>query len=993
MTTLNRSNYKKKRRCYHLNHLTRQRRIALAVTRSETQFSFPENQPTKLVPEPSRTTRSRFRQYLLLRYHQHRARLGYHCIGLASTFFRSRTVCDGGSNGLCLVLLFDIGFFHFFPKKMVQERLWVDHHPPHHHIHPKAHIVCPTSTDEFSKGRESPGSSDSEDLHYGPGIVNRLRNKYLSLALRESNPRPTILRKATSLENLLDDDGSHDREKEEVFVRRTGGNESGSRYRSSSRHQETLKRARSVEVISRANHEDEPAMTSSMTTKINNRQSLHEDMLKHSNDEKPILIETARSYKRPHSVESNGEEVGDKFSRRMNRPKRVPPLLNEREKPPVDVVKHTKMLFEKRPETRTKKPHHTGDVAAKVDSFNDIIVKNKVASKTTKPTIKTSKPVLTDKCKSNTHNHIARPVAKPIILSDEISKPKTLELSSPRQEKMGFSSLPSPIPDVSRVDKNQDGSDPRHNPKNSLCETPDLILTTSPIPKISSPTYRRKSTESFINEERNRSYGVRAEATNKYVSPLHSPTKSPTYLKPSSLQFNRDDPDALGFKMISPASQNNITKSSATSVYNFLNSDVDQTHLPSIRNGTTYRTSVSEPPSYTSPTKAKTALTAFEIERNLKNVAKSVKNEELNASDNKKQVDGVEVSSQNSKSDKGGSNALEKSDSALSRSPKSPKTSANWFQPSFKLNKVNSEPAVSVEQASASEKLLKDDFKGPDVVKSENVSAVTSDNARVKSVDAIVEKVNRSALKPVQTSNSASSSAANSSDVEERPIKIVVPKKTKRSEEATSAVFNFTARTDVPDYISNDTSRTPSRPVMPKPDEPGIKILPDAILSNYKEFQEMWEEDELIRSLEARPPSPCDVTFINDNVLIDGKSSLIQRSCKRVKLKISFLDGIPDIYEYPSELSLLLEETPVQTLTGTAQVGHTVPALSGSSLATYTPKTTEDFQLGVSKSFQDIPVSIPKSEVQAKETEADVVLEEIEKPVLFSSGSTSDILF
>ncbi|XP_066256408.1 uncharacterized protein bif isoform X3 [Euwallacea similis] len=878
-------------------------------------------------------------------------------------------------------------------NKSSEERLWVDHHPPHHHIHPKAHIVCPTSTDEFSKGRESPGSSDSEDLHYGPGIVNRLRNKYLSLALRESNPRPTILRKATSLENLLDDDAGHDREKEEMFVRRTGGNESGSRYRSSSRHQETLKRARSVEVISRANHEDEPAMTSSMTTKINNRQSLHEDMLKHSNDEKPILIETARSYKRPHSVESNGEEVGDKFSRRMNRPKRVPPLLNEREKPPVDVVKHTKMLFEKRPETRTKKPHHTGDVAAKVDSFNDIIVKNKVASKTTKPTIKTSKPVLTDKSKSNTHNHIPRPVAKPIILSDEISKPKTLELSSPRQEKTGFSSLPSPIPDVSRVDKNQDGSDPRHNPKNSLCETPDLILTTSPIPKISSPTYRRKSTESFINEEINRSYGGRAEATNKYISPLHSPTKSPTYLKPSSLHFNRDDPDALGFKMISPVSQNNITKSSATSVYNFLNSDVDQTHLPSIRNGTTYRTSVSESPSYTSPTKGKTGLTAFEIERNLKNVAKSVKNEELNVSDNKKQVDGVEVSSQNSKSEKDGSNALEKSDSPVSRSPKSPKTGANWFQPSFKLNKVNSEPAVSVEQASASEKLLKDDFKGPDVVKSENVSTVASDNARVKPVEVVVEKVNRSALKPVQTSNSASGSVANTSDVEDRPIKIVVPKKTKRSEEATSAVFNFTTRTDVPDYISNDTSRTPSRPVMPKPDEPGIKILPDAILSNYKEFQEMWEEDELIRSLEARPPSPCDVTFINDNVLIDGKSSLIQRSCKRVKLKISFLDGIPDIYEYPSELSLLLEETQVQTLGGTAQVGHTVPALSGSSLATYTPKTTEDFQLGVSKSFQDIPVTIPKSEMQTKETEADVVLEEIEKPVLFSSGSTSDILF
>lgn len=109
-----------------------------------------------------------------------------------------------------------------------QERLWTDHHSPHHHIHHKGHLVCPSSSDsEYCKESESPGSSDSEDLHYGPGIVNRLRNKYLSLALRESNPRPTILRKATSLENLLDDDGGRHAEKDDGFIRRTSANNEG----------------------------------------------------------------------------------------------------------------------------------------------------------------------------------------------------------------------------------------------------------------------------------------------------------------------------------------------------------------------------------------------------------------------------------------------------------------------------------------------------------------------------------------------------------------------------------------------------------------------------------------------------------------------------------------------------------------------------------------------------------------------------------------------
>ncbi|ERL83734.1 hypothetical protein D910_00947 [Dendroctonus ponderosae] len=110
-------------------------------------------------------------------------------------------------------------------------------------------------------------------------------------------------------------------------------------------------------------------------------------------------------------------------------------------------------------------------------------------------------------------------------------------------------------------------------------------------------------------------------------------------------------------------------------------------------------------------------------------------------------------------------------------------------------------------------------------------------------------------------------------------------------------------------------------------------------------------------------------------------------------LKISFVDDA-DIYEYPSETSLLLDEAQISTLAGTAQVGHTIPTLSGSSLATYTPKTTETFQLGVTKSFQETSTA-PKVGVQVNQevSQADVLLEETVEPVLFSSGSTSDILF
>ncbi|KAH1013071.1 uncharacterized protein LOC125502301 isoform X2 [Dendroctonus ponderosae] len=938
---------------------------------------------------------------------------------------------------------------------MVQERLWTEHHPPHHHS-ARTDLVCSMSPENgFGKDLDSAGSSDSEDLHYGPGIVNRLRNKYLSLALRESNARPTILRKATSLENLLDDDGDRESEKEELFTRRSGGNEGSNRYRSATRRQE-MKRARSVEVISRTNHYDEELSMTSVTTKINNRQSLHEDMLNVKNEEMAVLIEDARPYKKSVAIENNIEET-DKYSRRINRPKRIPPLLNEREKPPVDVVKHAKMIFEKRPETRTKKPHHTGevaakvnsfnsmivktklaakppwksvklvkplpngDVAAKVDSFNDIIVKTKVALKSTKPTIKSTKPVLNDRCKSNTHH--VRPVAKPVILSEEMLKPKTLNLSSPRQEKKGFNSLPSPIPDVSRVDiKSADGSDSRSS--NLLCETPDLILTSSPLPKITSPTYRRRSTENFIKEERKRSAQNHPEATNTHIiSPVHSPSK------PTSLVFNRDESDTFGIKMISPISQSNITKSSATSVYNFMNAQVDQRHLPSTVKQN--RSPISEPPKSEyngfGTSKIKMGLSAFEMEKNLKNSAKSgIENgaQELvedsvehrseslenisdlepsrsrSADNSRVQGDVVEFEkTDNHKSKHNLGKSVGKTSSIFENLGKSNKTAPSWFEPSYKLNKtpnISSGTDSSQNYTEESEQVETTDKPKQEVESLDVVGSGNLPDTRMKKSDEEVSKTKVDLVKLSETVKSVQSASNKNSAVtseisDNKPIKIVLPKKPKpRKEEATSAVFNFTTRKDVPDYISNDTSRTASRPVIPKPDEPGIKLLPDALLTG---FQDVWEEDELIRSLEARPPSPCDVTFINDNILIDGKSSLIQITSKRTKLKISFVDDA-DIYEYPSETSLLLDEAQISTLAGTAQVGHTIPTLSGSSLATYTPKTTETFQLGVTKSFQETSTA-PKVGVQVNQevSQADVLLEETVEPVLFSSGSTSDILF
>lgn len=47
-------------------------------------------------------------------------------------------------------------------------------------------------------------SDSSEEFKYGPGIVNKLKSKYMSMTVREQKPRPP-LRRSTSMDNIVED--------------------------------------------------------------------------------------------------------------------------------------------------------------------------------------------------------------------------------------------------------------------------------------------------------------------------------------------------------------------------------------------------------------------------------------------------------------------------------------------------------------------------------------------------------------------------------------------------------------------------------------------------------------------------------------------------------------------------------------------------------------------------------------------------------------------
>lgn len=81
-----------------------------------------------------------------------------------------------------------------------------------------------------------------------------------------------------------------------------------------------------------------------------------------------------------------------------------------------------------------------------------------------------------------------------------------------------------------------------------------------------------------------------------------------------------------------------------------------------------------------------------------------------------------------------------------------------------------------------------------------------------------------------------------------------------------------------------------------QPGESGVILLADAPADEF-------EDDDILNSLNG-PPSPCDVHFENDNVLIDGKSS-ISKHPKRHKVNEKNRAKQPVARTYPEGVDTL----------------------------------------------------------------------------------------
>lgn len=354
----------------------------------------------------------------------------------------------------------------------------------------------------------------AEELKYGPGIVQKLRSRFMSYTMRlnaAKNQRPSLqnMRRATSLNNLLDDDEDSTRTVSPVAHSQTGGNARMStmngqagdksqpgkdemiRYRHSMgatngligdrevsgdgqcdglkkyqnemlrsrqlrRGNESLKRARSVETL----RYDSKAWERDIQMTTNNNENLMEVIL---NGEPQQRAKDVNIEERIVKARERGDP----------RPMRLKSFMDDTERPPPDLVKTTLMKFEATANRRGRAPtSRNGEVAAKVATYKSILEK---------PAILYPKPPLSPK--------------KPVI------KPRT-SLHGPSTKAAAVSAR-SPSPLLIHVDMTYKQSTPpcpdRRNGSNLSPQTPPDLL-------INSIGARSKSGSQMIQQQQNGGY-------------------------------------------------------------------------------------------------------------------------------------------------------------------------------------------------------------------------------------------------------------------------------------------------------------------------------------------------------------------------------------------------------------------------------------------------------------------------------------------------------
>ncbi|XP_011506205.1 PREDICTED: uncharacterized protein LOC105368781 [Ceratosolen solmsi marchali] len=863
------------------------------------------------------------------------------------------------------------------------------------------------------KRTEECESDSSEELQYGPGIVHKLRSKYLNMTLREMNKNGSSghgFRRATSLEDLLDRNEESGEKTGRRYAKKspTGAAAKVERYRNAARGNESMKRARSVETLMRYNSALEEASQdhgSRFSANVFRQDSDH-----------IILVDKSST-----RIENRFFDK-DRLTKPLNKPKRIRPVLAETERPPPDLVKTTMRIFES---SSIKKLKPKGDVAVKVATFktiNDtfkaqnqkkIIPKppiqpkpfvngNSKISPSPRKIIISRKPTaeLIEMHNSQESRRNEGVITESIVqsVSSVVSKFQQIEKSyspssspEPTFNKIKFSPVASPEPSavklkVSSLDVKSPMMTPVPSPRTSppKAQSPlsprsetikqPSMLVQKPIMN-STPLSNKFDQSAFgmpteipkvdfeqdkdeLNDEQTKdTLEVNSQITDTVndsskLSDTLSSSGSSTVLVDN---FDESIETVDNPRTVSKSALDNIGKAGMTVQFRFNDHPSIKSYLPrSASNPEQIRDkSVESEIMLTKLTEVRGKSYSFEAESvpAISDII-PINNESPN---NLHERFVTEHTEETIHRDDHASVIENKQTGAISNLSLIKSTMTTSFPQGNETKTIRSQKSDSNSPPQKQIGIIRPLVSTKTQLPQQNLSNREIEKNlinRVKSIEqpskVVVSLKSAEEIQPVKKHNSSGGLW------DSKPW----------NQQNNTMVFNFSNRKDVPDYIEND-----GLIIKRKREKPRSSSNSGVIVSNIDSIQLTDDSDT---EASDSPPSPCNIAFCNDNVLINGRSNL-SRTPRNHKHRIQFDDTATCTYEYPSEASMLEVdasgtssddgETSASGDTGAAGAGGasstarstgTLPSLlGGGGLASYTPSkvdlASEGFELGVTR--------------------------------------------
>lgn len=783
---------------------------------------------------------------------------------------------------------------------------------------------------------EECNSDSSEELQYGPGIVKKLKSKYLSMTLRESGSRPSLsnMRRATSLENLLDEEPVKQTDvKPSQFVKRVPGHTarkvvSTHQSRSVDSSQRDMKRARSMETLLR--YDPKLHMNHSHS-------GLNVHMEDVEKDENDCAINDNRERSTVHLRKTAD---GDKEEQLLLR-KKLAITVEQTELPPPDLVKQTLKIFESSgspgsvsPPVPPVRSSVSKSVNFKTNNAKPVLKVNNSVSK--KPQV-SPKPVFSPE-KLRSPAKVASP-KKSVEVSDRVPVIDCVSAPVPSRRAGDLSPVPvSPVSPLSSPVAPLTSNVPPSQVRNSSIRSPPSPRKTMGLPVLSPtedkppPIPRRdKSPATPVTPTTPVNGNSNGRPESLDIKPIYSASDSDE-------EF--DNVDAVSTKSVSSSALDNIRKDGTSMQFSFganmspLN-DVSKSHLPKVK--PTPPKDLHIPPKSV-PTNVVRSMSPFE-----------------NPADSAFRSGSV-------------TNVPSLPHGAVLKSPESPVQHAKQvgvIRPlvSTKHHSAqNSSPVSSIPTTLTNREIEKNLINRAKSIEQPVTKVVVS--LKKLPDDVVVGSVSHGALAFAVNGEEGGSPSGASAKRGKAPG--LWDKKPWHHQDNTM-VFNFSNRKEVPDYIENDGLILRGKREKPRD---GVLLLGASAdeSSTDGDVDGMVDADEwsLVCS---DPPSPCSVVFEGGNVIINGRSNLRKQQSPRHqrKLRIQFNDEATTMFEYPSEASLLEDgarsaptppppstPAPAPAPAAAGMPGPNAVPLGSGSLASYTPSklqlgTSEPFQLGVTR--------------------------------------------